>query len=62
MQSLVNTVARVCYLYLSKIANIRRFLDKEECKKVVHASFISKLVYCNMLIYGLPDSTLKILQ
>ena len=60
MQSHVNIVARVCYSYLSKIARIRRFLDKEECKKIVHASVISKLDYCNVLLYGLPDSTLKI--
>ena len=38
------------------------FLDKEECKKIVHALVISKRDYCNELLYGLPDSTLKILQ
>ena len=28
----------------------------------VHASFISKLDYCNVLLYGLPDGIFKILQ
>ena len=58
----VNTVARVCYFYLSKIARICYFLDKEECKKIVYALVISKLEYCNVLRYGLPDSKLKLLQ
>ena len=46
-----------CYSYWSRVAIIRRFLDEEECKEIVHASVIS-----NVFLYGLPDSTLKILQ
>ena len=36
MQPHVNTVARVYFMYLSKIARIRRFLDKRDYKKIVH--------------------------
>ena len=61
MRFYVNTIARVCYSYMSKIARIRRFLGKEN-KKIVHVSFMSKLEYCNVFFKGLFGSTLQILQ
>ena len=37
--------------------------EKEEyCKQIVHASVTSKLDYCNVFLYGLPDSVLQILR
>ena len=43
MQFYVNTIAEFFPSCTSKVADIRRFSDKEECKKIVHAPIISKL-------------------
>ena len=53
-QSHVNIGARVCYSYLSKVLTIFCFLDKEEYKKIVHASVIAKLDYY-VFLYVLHD-------
>ena len=52
MQSHVNTITGVCYFYLGKTARIRRFLDKEECNKIVDTFIISELDYCASIKYG----------
>lgn len=62
MQTHVNAIAKVCFYHLRNIARIRRRLSDEECKIIVHAYVISRLDYCNVLLYGLPDTTLQILQ
>ena len=62
MQSHVNAIAKRCFYYLRNIARIRRFLSEEECKVIVHTFVISRLDYCNVLLYGLPGKTLHILQ
>ena len=40
-------------LVIHTCAKIRRFLDKEESKSLVHASVISKLDYCNVFLYSM---------
>ena len=62
MQGHVNTIAKNCFYYLKNIPRIRHLLSEEECKIIVHTFVISKLDYCNVLLYGLPKKTLHILQ
>ena len=62
MQAHVNTIAKNCFYYLRNIARIRRMLSEEDCKAIVHTFVISRLDYCNVLLYGLPKKTLHTLQ
>ena len=43
---------KVCYHHLRSIWKICQFLTKEAMKTLVHAMVISKLDYCNSLLYG----------
>ena len=58
----VNSVTKTCFYYLALISRIRKFLDRESTKSLVHALVISRLDYANSLLYGLPNSVLKKLQ
>ena len=40
---------------LHKIGKIRQFLTKEATKQLVHALVISRIDFCNSLLYSLPD-------
>ena len=51
-----------CWYHLKNIAKIRRYLTTQEAKKVVHAVISSKFDYCNVILYGLKQSTLNKLQ
>ena len=44
------------------IARIRRSLTTAACRTIVHALVMSRLDYCNAVLYGLPDSQLQRLQ
>ncbi|XP_073438176.1 uncharacterized protein [Dendrobates tinctorius] len=49
-------------LKLKNISRIRAFLNHDTTKTLVHALIISRLDYCNLLLSGLPSSTLAPLQ
>ena len=53
ISSHVASVCKVCYHRLRSIWKIRQFLTKEATKTLVHATVISKLDYCNSLLYGI---------
>ena len=44
------------------IRRIRKYLDPDSAKTIVHACITSKLDYCNGLLYGLPESQIGRLQ
>ncbi|CAJ0933446.1 unnamed protein product [Ranitomeya imitator] len=59
----IQALASSCRLKLKNISWIRAFLDRDTAKKtLVHALIISRLDYCNLLLSGLPSSTLAPLQ
>ena len=65
--SMANNVSRVCqmaYCQLRSIAIIRRSITTAACRTIiiVHALVMSRLDYCNALLYGLPDAQLQKLQ
>ena len=63
--SMVKNVSRVCqmaYCQLRSIARIRRSITTAACRTIVHALVMSRLDYCNALLYGLPDAQLQKLQ
>ena len=55
----VSAVARKCFYTLKNMFKIRRCLDESSAKTIVHTMITSHLDYCNVILCGLPDSTLK---
>ena len=47
---------------IRNIGRIRKYLNNEDCEKLVHAFVTSRLDCCNSILYGLPDSELGKLQ
>ena len=62
LESHVQNTVRSGYAHLSKISRIRRHLTTEATKSLVQSLIISRLDYCNILLYGLPDFLLSRLQ
>ncbi len=54
--------ARSCMFALHNIRQIRPFLIQHAAQLLVQALVISRLVYCNALLAGLPSNTIKPLQ
>ena len=44
------------------LKRIRKYLDQDSAKTIVHACVTSKLDYCNSLLFGLPESQIGRLQ
>ena len=57
-----DSIVKSCYFHLRNIGKIRRYLSPESCKILVQALVISRLDYCNALLYSLPDYVLSRLQ
>ena len=55
----VNSVAMKCFYTLKNMFRIRLCLDESWAKTMVHTMITSRLDYCNVILCGLPDSTLK---
>ncbi len=49
-------------LNIKSIGRIRRYLSKEDLKRLVNALVISRLDYANSILYGLPKYELDKLQ
>ncbi|PIK47658.1 hypothetical protein BSL78_15465 [Apostichopus japonicus] len=62
MKQQVNAVCKSSYNAVRKISRIRKFLTKDITTKLVCSLIMPRLDYCNSLLFGLPDSTLKKLQ
>ena len=62
MEAQVNSICRRAYFHLRSIGLIRKHLDLQTTKILVHAFVASTLDYCNSLLNGLPAKLLKKLQ
>ena len=61
MTQYVTSTARTCFFHLHRIRQVTRCLDKTCCVILVQALVISRLDYCNSVLFGLPSSTTLIL-
>ena len=58
----VSAVCKAAFLALHKIGRIRPFLSLKSTEKLVHAHVMSRLDYCNGILFGLPDNQIQKLQ
>ena len=56
------SVCKTCFFHIHNLWKIRRYLSHSACETLVHAFISSKLDFCNSLLYGLPNGSLKKLQ
>ena len=62
MQSFVSSTAQSCFYQLHRISSIRKYLTVEATTKLVVCLILSRLDYCNSLLFGVPSSTTQSLQ
>ena len=62
MQSFDSSTSQSCFFQLRRISSIRKYLTTEATKKLVVCLILSRLDYCNSLLFGLPSSTTQPLQ
>ena len=58
----IKQVTRTAFFHLRNIVKIRNILSQSDAEKLVHAFVSSRLDYCNSLLSGCPNSSLKSLQ
>ena len=58
----VNSVWKSTFFSISNICRIRKYLDCDNCERLVHAFISSKLDSCNSLLTGFPDKEISKLQ
>ena len=61
-KSHVKQVCKTAYFHLRNIAKIRHLLSTSDAEKLIHAFVSSRLDYCNSLLAGCPQTTVKPLQ
>ena len=52
MNAHVTNIARTCYFELRRLASIRRFLTSTATATLVSAFVLSRIYYCNLLLFG----------
>ena len=58
----IKQTSRTAFFHLRNITKIRRILSKTDAEKLIHAFVTSRLDYCNSLISGCPNKSIKTLQ
>ena len=58
----VNAVCQSSFFHLRNIGFICKYLTYDAAKIIIHAFVVSKLDYCNSLLYGLPSYLIRKLQ
>ena len=62
MKSQISNTVKACNHHLRNIAFIRKYLNKDTLKMLIHNHVISRLDYYNSFCYRLPNILLKKLQ
>ena len=57
-----NKLKKTAFFHLRNIAKIRHILSQNDAEKLVHAFVTSRLDYCNSLLSGCSNKSLKTLQ
>ena len=59
MERHVSLVTRKCYHQIRSIGRIRDYITTDACRALVQSTVTSRLDYCNVLLYNLPQSLLR---
>lgn len=62
MSTHISKTCSSAFYYLHNIRHIRKYLSREHTEQLIHAFVISRLDYCNSLLYGVPECQIKKLQ
>ena len=62
MKNQISNTVKVCNHHPRNIACIRKYLNEDTLKMLMHNHVISRLDYCNSIYYRLPNILLKKLQ
>ena len=62
MNAHVSNIARTCYFELRRLASIRRFLTNTATASLVSAFVLSRIYYCNSLLFGSTHDVTSNLQ
>jgi len=62
LNSHVTRVSATCFYWLRQFRRVRRSLDDDAMKTLVHAFVTSRVDYCNAVLAGSPKSTTDTLQ
>ena len=62
MNAHVSNIARTCYFELRRLASIRRFLTSTATATFVSAFILSRIDYCNSLLFGFTHDVISHLQ
>ena len=60
LNSHINSICQSIYHHLHNIRRIRKYLSYDNRKSIVQAIIMSRLGYCNGLLYGTPAVHLKL--
>ncbi|TKS71945.1 hypothetical protein D9C73_006018 [Collichthys lucidus] len=58
----IKQISRTAFFHLRNIAKIRRTVSQADAEKLVHAFVTSRLDYCNSLLSGCSNKSLRTLQ
>ena len=58
----IKQTSRTAFFHLRNITKIRCILSKTDAEKLIHAFVTSRLDYCNSLLSGCPNKSIKMLQ
>ena len=58
----VNNITSSCYIFIRKIASIRKYISQSNCETLVHAFITSRLDMCNVLFFGMSEKNINKLQ
>ena len=62
MNAHVSNIARTCYFELRRLASIRRFLTSTATATLVSAFVLSRIDYCNSMLFGSTHEVTSHLQ
>lgn len=62
MEQYVTSICKSCFYHLRNISRLRKYLNLQSTKTLVHALISTRLDFCNSALYGLPKYLIDRLQ
>uniref|UniRef100_A0A8C4RJ50 Reverse transcriptase domain-containing protein n=1 Tax=Erpetoichthys calabaricus TaxID=27687 RepID=A0A8C4RJ50_ERPCA len=58
----ITKLSKTCFFHLKNVRKLRRFLNKQDSEKLIHAFISSRIDYCNAVFTGCSNCSLYSLQ